>query len=433
MKMPKPDNKQLLFIPNTEGLAHIIRSAVIAEAMAKIGHKCILAIPANHEDIVSKISKNVEIEMVEFKDDPALLFRQVAEEYGKSGTLSKSHYDKLTKPYIPIIKKYPGAIAVIDSHPFVRAPVVMNNMRNIWVGTPGAMPYMKRIPGFTNNISGEIASKALASILSKATYRFLFLIYGYMQQDGYPNQVTINDIVLETEELPKIIFETNNSEVFGDDIPNFYTSEPIFSNPEIGDDLDITRYRQFIGSKKSVYISFGGTGYSPATIKKLIQKLLDNDFAVICSRGTILKSGELNRHPDLLIEDFIPGVAAALSVDVIISHGSQGTVEQALVTKTPLIALPFNLDQIMAVGSANSPDVINIVPQNLLQIGKLSSSKKMSQFIEKTNPDKIISAIDKFTGTKRIKPNLDYIKSLNDIRVNDAVKKLEQIITKYWG
>lgn len=433
MKMPKSDNKHLLFIPNTEGLAHIIRSAVIAEAMAKNGHKCIIAVPVTHEEIVSKITKYAQIETVEFKDDPALLFRQVAEEYGKSGTLSRSHYDMLTKPYIPIIKKYPGSIAVIDSHPFARVPVVINGMRNIWVGTPGAMTYMKKIPGFPKNVAGNIASKALISMLNKATYQFLHLLYGYMQKDGHPRTTTIDDVIIETAKLPKLIFETKNAEVFGDDIPNFYTSEPIFSNPEIGNAQDITRYKQFIGSKKSVYISFGGTGYSPTMIKKLIKKLLASDFAVICSRGTILKSGDLEQHPNLLIEDFIPGIAAALSVDAIISHGSQGTVEQALITNTPLIALPFNLDQIMAVGSANSPDVINIVPQNLLQIGKLSSSKKMSQFIEKTNPDKIFSAIDEFTGKKCVKPKLDYIKSLNDIRIHDTVNKLEQIITKYWG
>lgn len=430
--MPKPDNNQLLFIPNTEGLAHIIRSAVLAESMTNIGHKCIIIVPSEHRMIVHEITKNVRIETININENPALLFRQVAEEYGKSGTLSRSIYDKLTKPYIPVLKKYPKAIAIIDSHPFARVPVVMNDMRNIWIGTPGAMTYIKKIPGFSNNVAGNIASKTIISILNKSTYHFLYLLYGYMQKDGYPKTVTIDDVIMETAKLPKLVFQTNNSDVFDDDIPNFYIAEPIFSKPELGEVSFIKRYKKFIGSKMSVYISFGGTGYSPLMIKKLIENLLDKNFAVICSRGSILKTGDLKQHPNLLIEDFIPGISAALSVDVIISHGSQGTVEQALITNTPLIALPFNLDQIMAVGSANSPNVVNMVPQNLLQIGKLSSSKKMSQFVEKTNPDKVISFVQKLDNKKLKKPTLTYIKSLNDVRIQNVVNTLEEIIKKYF-
>ncbi|MCB9823235.1 hypothetical protein H6800_03090 [Candidatus Nomurabacteria bacterium] len=431
--MSNPESKQLVFMPNVEGLAHIIRSAVLAESMSKIGYKCKIIIPVEHSKIVSKIAKNLIIETVKFDDNPAQLFRDVAEEYGKSNTVSRSNYEKLTKPYLHELNKYPDAVAIVDSHPFARAAAVLNNMNNIWIGTPAAMPYMSHIPGLTKSLAGRASSKIVISLLAKATYNFLYIIYKYMGEDGYSKKITVKDVIEDTAQVPKLVFTTKNTVCFEADKPNFYMSEPLFSKLEIGHESDILRYKKLIDNRKSIYISFGGTGYSPVMIKKLIMALLKKGFVVLCSRGTILKPGDLEDHPNLLIEDFIPGLPAALAVDLIVSHGSQGTVEQALVTNTPLIAFPFNLDQIISVGSANKPNIVNYAQLDFLKISKISNPSRMSQYIESISIDKIMSSINKLCLIDEVKPSLGTIKQLNNVRIRRATKILEEILAKYFN
>lgn len=98
---------------------------------------------------------------------------------------------------------------------------------------------------------------------------------------------------------------------------------------------------------KTVYVTFGGTGFDGAKMVALAEKLVGAGFRVIVSSSTIADPRDFPKHPSLYVARFLPGDEVCRRVDVVVCHGGYGTLMQAVMGGAPTVAVPFNPDQLL--------------------------------------------------------------------------------------
>ncbi len=126
------------------------------------------------------------------------------------------------------------------------------------------------------------------------------------------------------------------------DLPqNFKQVGPIIWSP----DLPLPAWvNELDESKPSIYITMGSTGDSHL-FKALFESFRDTEFQVIVSTG-----GQIEVNPDALsknlyVEKYLPGEEIMKRVDMVICHGGNQTVYQAIKTGTPCLVIATHLDQ----------------------------------------------------------------------------------------
>ncbi|MCD5364385.1 glycosyltransferase [Chromobacterium aquaticum] len=97
--------------------------------------------------------------------------------------------------------------------------------------------------------------------------------------------------------------------------------------------------------RPTVYLSLGSSG-NLTLLPMLIDQLLGEGLQVIASSGGRQR---LPQRPGLFCADFLPGEAAAARADLVIGNGGSPTSYQALQQGTPVIGIPSNMDQLLAM------------------------------------------------------------------------------------
>ncbi len=93
-----------------------------------------------------------------------------------------------------------------------------------------------------------------------------------------------------------------------------------------------------------LYLSLGSLGSADVGLmQKLIDTLGGTDYFVVVSMGP--QHEELRLAPDMTGEEFLPQPAILPLVDVVITHGGNNTVTEALHFGKPMVVLPLFWDQ----------------------------------------------------------------------------------------
>jgi UDP:flavonoid glycosyltransferase YjiC (YdhE family) len=135
--------------------------------------------------------------------------------------------------------------------------------------------------------------------------------------------------------------------------------------------------------KKTVYISLGSE--KDNLIYKIIENIDLNRYNVIVTGFKINKKG-------IFQLGFFPGLSIIKKSDIVICHGGNGTIYQALSLGKPIIAIPLNLDQNL------NADAIE--------------SEKVGRKMKYWNVNRINAVIESVLKDKRIKENLSYFSKL---------------------
>ena len=93
-----------------------------------------------------------------------------------------------------------------------------------------------------------------------------------------------------------------------------------------------------------LYLSLGSLGSADVGLmQKLIDTLGGTGYFVVVSMGP--QHEELRLAPDMTGEEFLPQPAILPLVDVVITHGGNNTVTEALHFGKPMVVLPLFWDQ----------------------------------------------------------------------------------------
>jgi MGT family glycosyltransferase len=93
-----------------------------------------------------------------------------------------------------------------------------------------------------------------------------------------------------------------------------------------------------------VYLSLGSLGSGDVELMRtLIASLADAPYRVIVSKGP--QHAELELAPNMVGEEFLPQTSILPQVDLVITHGGNNTVTEALHFGVPMVVLPLFWDQ----------------------------------------------------------------------------------------
>ncbi len=108
------------------------------------------------------------------------------------------------------------------------------------------------------------------------------------------------------------------------------------------------RLKKLSHGKKTIYLTFGGTGFGKKLLVRLAKGFVTKGYFVMVATGNIADPEELDLpRGHAYTSRFIPGFSACNIADIVVCHGSYGTITQALYWGKPTVSLPFNLDQVI--------------------------------------------------------------------------------------
>jgi len=145
--------------------------------------------------------------------------------------------------------------------------------------------------------------------------------------------------------------------------PNFHYVGPILWEPTMAMP---SWYDRLNPDKPVLYFTMGSTGHT-RFFNDAIKLFKDTDYQVVMTTGGLF--AQLDRFPtNFFIEDFAPGRPIMEKSKVVINHGGNGTVYQALVSGTPIIGIPYHVDQ-----------EINLQRVEALGFGRMISEKQCNE------------------------------------------------------
>ena len=98
---------------------------------------------------------------------------------------------------------------------------------------------------------------------------------------------------------------------------------------------------------RTIYLSFGGPGYDSKKLVSLSVGLVTRGYRVIVSASHIAPLNAFPKTNNLYVSTYLPGQEVCRHVDLVVCHGGYGTMMQAFFTRKPVIAIPFNPDQLL--------------------------------------------------------------------------------------
>jgi UDP:flavonoid glycosyltransferase YjiC (YdhE family) len=321
-----------LFFPIEIGIAHVSRSLALAEKLHAAGHEIIFALPRSKQELYkSSPVKIVEISPISNKDGVALI-----QEFFK-----KDSVVKMIKNERELIQKYKPDWCVVDFRLSAIISSIQENVPFMYVTGSGGLPFGCRMPNplmpqFIYTVSRPIVETIVKHMIDK----FFISLENASAESG--ERVRLGN--------------------YFDKIPYIVPEVPLYL-PSLKDGLQIAyighlNWNGFKTKKpawlndiqpdgKTVYLTFGGTGFDEDKLVRLAEQLLDKGLRVIVSCSSIADPKDFPKNPRLFVERYLPGFEISKKVDIVVCHGGYGTIIEAIMAEKPVVCVPFNPDQML--------------------------------------------------------------------------------------
>ncbi len=325
--------KTYLFFPIEIGLAHICRALAVAEELHGRGHRVIFALPERKQQTFAH--SPVEFVSIEgyISDD----------DFGMNVTMfrNREYVEKMIQAELNLIDTYHPDAVIIDFRISAFAAAAIRKVKTYTIFVGDGMPYGAHLPNpGLPKIIYRLFRRLFPKMYDVATRWYLQPFLLAMQRHGC--SLTFDQWMQNVE---------------------YFVPEPSFYMPSVSKDLKI-HYVAPLGwyhfqtqaplwlsemqpDGKTIYLSFGGTGFDKEKPIQLSKALLDAGYRVIVTTGKISDPAEYPRHPNLLVDKFLPGDIVSTKIDLLICHGGYGTMIDAIQKSVPVLAIPFNPDQIL--------------------------------------------------------------------------------------
>lgn len=344
MKTPKHQTrtagKRILFIPAQMGLAHLLRCQAVAIELHKRGYEIHMLIEKTKQDTLPKVEGIIE----HIIDVERLLQPEVMEDFTRKRFTSEQvkHYVNL---YRRVIDEIDPDFTVVDTELFGLIAAYLNKRKLAFIvnalalplrsGLYGEKPHKNLFVRLMRNGSSLITNRFIESM-----FRDLLKKYGVSQQVSIHKLLSNMSIILpewgQYVQLRKYYGSFN----FVGPILN-----PLVEKKVLAFEKQI---RAQAGIKPIVYVSFGGTGFSKSKLEQIVVSLVKENYFVIVSTGTITDPRSIHLEKKQgYAATYVPGLSATSLADCVVTHCSQGTVVQSILQGTPIIGVPFNLDQLV--------------------------------------------------------------------------------------
>jgi hypothetical protein len=250
----------------------------------------------------------------------------------------------------------------------------------------------------------EASHKPLYSSLSKSPFLEAALTCGWQPTPTHTATITsdLSDTIYRSDfylilDLPS--HYADYDDLGGGASNNVQIVGPLFANPKDNDQVlpsDIKRVLTEPGKK--VFLTLGSSGGKEFVVRA-VQAICEGNWnavvALAPSRCTIQDVCRSIKHiPDcvILTQDFVPAKLIASMVDVVVAHGGQGTVQNALAAGTPIVGVAmqweqeFNLDQAVKNGAAiripKESWTVNTIRQSVTEVLETDSYQRSARRLQ---------------------------------------------------
>ncbi len=401
--------KTFAFFTIETGIAHVARSLALAEELHKRGRRTIFALPKRKWSIF----KNTKLRFIDVSPCSKIESINVVNIVRNAPFLKKLALEDLT-----ILKKYHPDGVIVDFRPSTISAGIHLGIPTYCLTGSTALPYISYIPNLfqLSPLIVSPVSRLIQLLVARAKRKYLMSpLVNLMKGLGTSmsdSEFTGKIKYLVPESPSYLPMQNTRQNVFFVGHltwKGFYQDKPSWLNH-----LNLT-------DKKTVYVSFGGTGFDKSKLISLCSHLVKKGYIVIVSSGTIAEPSDFPvKDGKLFVEKFLPSAEVLPKVDFVICHGGYGTMIESVTAGKPVIAIPFNPDQwlhavrfqelglgICTVNSSLS-HLIKTITLDWEGFQKLSSATAEEKILNaaddiSNNYDHYKKAIDKFKN--RILPN----------------------------
>lgn len=150
--------------------------------------------------------------------------------------------------------------------------------------------------------------------------------------------------------------------------------EPEMNTPDWFDEIDT--------SKLVIYFSMGSTGYSQF-FEQAIETYGNTEYQCIMTTAGLVELSEIPEN--FFVTDYAPGSKLLEKSNVVVCHGGNGTIYQAMSKGVPIIGIPtmhdqeFNLDRVEELGIGIHLSELKFKPSRLVEaVNKILVNKTYS-------------------------------------------------------
>ena len=126
--------------------------------------------------------------------------------------------------------------------------------------------------------------------------------------------------------------------------------------------------------KPIVYVSFG-TVFSVRgdVLKKIYQALSQMDFCVVASTGVLADKYRFYLQPEWLTGEFLPQMLILKYADLLVGHGGNNSITEALANGVPVVAFPFASDQFFSAMAIEENGIGTVCDPNHADVDEICS------------------------------------------------------------
>jgi UDP:flavonoid glycosyltransferase YjiC (YdhE family) len=323
--------KTILFFPIEVGLAHIVRSFAIAKELVNRGHRVIFALPKRKHALVKNSSVDV-VDIAGYTDTDGIDF------------ISEFKHQSFLIPHIKeelrVLKQYTPDSVVVDFRPTAIVSTALMNVPTIFFAGGGGMPGGCYIPNFgLPKPIHQLISPFIQRLIARGKGKYIDTIIACSNyfNHSFSTQQIISRMHYIAPEFPSYLPVVDTS-------LDIHYVGPIAWEQSIPAPSWLSTIKR---NGKTIYLTFGGTGFDSDKLVHTATQLVEKGYRVLVSSSSIAKISSFPKHPQLFVEKFLPGKEVCKRVDLMVCHGGYGTMIDAVRNSIPIVATPFNPDQVL--------------------------------------------------------------------------------------
>ncbi len=374
--------KTFLFFATEVGLAHISRTLSIAEILHKRGHKTIFALPKRRWFIFKNTSVKF-VDVMPYIDYESIDIIKVVK--------NKLLLRKIIQSELRLIQKYKPDIVFVDTRITALCAATIDNRNVVMFGGSNSVPGFSYIP---NN--------ALPWLIYKLTKPFSYHFIRLIHLGFFKHCMAITKECNSSISVENLIY---NPTYIIPEIEGYFPimktpAKYFFVNPPSWNGFTLESpfwLKNIHPNGKTIYLTFGGTGFDGQKLINLADQLISEGYRVIVSTGNLINKKLFPSRKNLFVSTFLPGKEISKRVDIVICHGGYGTLMETIQAGKPFISIPFNPDQMtqsnrlaelkagLVLQHITLNDILNIFKLDWDKFQEVNSRVTISEILDATN------------------------------------------------